>query len=86
MNTVGFSFWILYEVFTMSLKLGVYSSNVAQGEEHVGEEHLLERSSPPQDQNLTLDRSPTAPYCSALLVTPAKVAPRAHLPGLLGVL
>lgn len=37
-NTVGFSFWILYEVFTMSLKLGVYSSNVAQGEE----EHLLE--------------------------------------------
>lgn len=37
---MGFSFWILYEVFMMSL--GVYSPNVAQGEEYVGVEHLLE--------------------------------------------
>lgn len=40
-NTVGFPFWILYEVFVMSL--GVDSPNMAQGEEHVGVEHLLER-------------------------------------------
>lgn len=43
MNTVGFSFWIRYGIFTMSLELGVYSPNVTQGEEHVGVEHLLKR-------------------------------------------